>query len=209
METFTVNMGNATMIYAIPLLNAAFGWCMISLLFYMLFHPVRKKNFFIVDLQGFVPRNLPQWGQQACAFAVTQLPDFGKLKDNLLEGDRLSKINEILDDKVDDFLRNKLKDKIPVFGMFITEGMISKMKETLMNELDHMIPDLVGFFADDLQKKFNIERMITAKMEQIDAASLEKLFYSHAGKGVLQLKLTAAITGLLLGIVELLLIRNL
>lgn len=195
------------MIYLIPFLNAAFGWFIISLLCHVLFHPLRKKNFFILDWQGLIPKNLPRWGQQAGTYAANNFLAIGKLKDSLLEPEKLSKITELLDDKVDDFLRNKLKEKIPVFGMFITEGMISKMKETLMGELDHIIPDLIGFFADDLQKKYDVQRMITEKLEQFDAASLEKLFYAHAGKGILQLKLVVAITGLLLGLLEIQIIR--
>ena len=195
------------MIYIIPLLNAAFGWFIISLLCHSLFHPVRKKNFFILDIQGLIPKNLPRWGQQAGTYAANNFLDLGKLKDNLLQPEKLGKINEILDDKVDDFLRNKLKEKIPVFGMFITEGMISKMKETLMSEFDHMIPELISFFADDLQKKYDVQHMIAEKLEQFDAASLEKLFYSQAGKGILLLKLTVAMAGLLLGLLEILIIR--
>lgn len=190
------------MIYLIPLLNAAFGWLVISSLFWLLFHPYHKKNFFIVELHGLIPKQLPGLGKQLGTYAAENFLNIGKLKENLLEPAKLSQINVILEDKVDDFLRNKLKDKIPIFGMFITDGLIQKMKETLMTELDSMIPDLIGFFADDLQKKYDVQKMIAEKLEQYDAATLEKIFYQHAGKAVLQLKIFVAVLGLLLGGLE-------
>ncbi|MEP7127954.1 MAG: hypothetical protein ABI729_03760 [Chitinophagales bacterium] len=208
MAPLTFNMGGTTMIYLIPFLTAAFGWFIISLLFRLLFHPFQKKNYFIVDLQGFIPKQLPQWGRQAGIYASENLLNIGKLKENLLEPEKLTKINEILDDKVDDFLRNKLKDKIPLFGMFITDGLIQKMKETLMTELDHMIPDLIGFFVDDLEKKYDVQKMIAEKLAVYDAASLEKLFYQHAGKSILQLKIFVAVIGFLLGGLEIVLISS-
>lgn len=207
MAGITINLGAKFMIYFIPLLNAAFGWLMISLLLRLLFHPLHKKSFFIFEVQGFIPKNVPQWGRQAGLYASENLLNIQQLKANLLAPEKLSQINELLDDKVDDFLRNKLKDKIPVFGMFITEGMITKMKETLMDELDEMIPDLIGYFADDLQKKYDVSKMMDEKLQQYDSRYLEKIFYEYAGKGIFQLKAAMALAGLLMGAVEVWLFR--
>lgn len=190
------------MIYIIPLLTAAFGWFVITLLFWLLFHPHHKINFFIAELHGLIPKMLPQWGKQAAAYAAEHFINIGKLKENLLEPAKLEQVNSILEEKVDDFLRNKLKDKIPIFGMFITEGLIEKMKEILMKELDNMIPDMIGFFADDLQKKYDLEKIVGEKLDQFDAATLEKIFYQQAGKNILQVKIFAALIGLLLGLGE-------
>ncbi|MEO6168637.1 MAG: hypothetical protein ABIO46_14730 [Chitinophagales bacterium] len=206
MAFIAFNLGGHEMIYLIPMLNAAFGWFIISTLFWLLFHPYHKKNFFIVELHGLIPKLLPGLGKQLGAYAAENFLNIGKLKENLLEPAKLSQVNSILEDKVDDFLRNKLKDKIPIFGMFITDGLIQKMKETLMTELDSMIPELIGFFADDLQKKYDVEKMITEKLAAYDAAAMEKIFYQHAGKGLLQLKIFAAVVGLLLGGLEILLL---
>src|SRR5258706_9250254 len=120
------------MIYLIPILTALFGWLLISSLFYFLFHPAKKKNLFILDLQGFIPKNISLWGKGVGDYVSENLVNIPKMKESLLQGESLKQIHNVLDVKVDDFLRNKLKEKIPVFSMFITEGMISKMKEVLM-----------------------------------------------------------------------------
>src|SRR5690349_21677592 len=103
------------MIYLIPVLNAAFGWLIISSLFYLLFHPYEKKNLFIFDVQGFIPKNLSLWGAQLGNYVSENLVNIPKMKESLLQGESLHQIHSVLDTKVDDFLRNKLKEKIPVF----------------------------------------------------------------------------------------------
>ena len=142
------------MIYLIPVLNAAFGWLTISSLFYLLFHPYEKKNLFIFDMQGFIPKNLLLWGTQLGNYVSEHLVNIPKMKESLLKGESLQQIHAVLESKVDDFLRNKLKEKIPVFSMFITEGMITKMKEVLMDELESLVPSVIDqIAAGDMSSK--------------------------------------------------------
>src|SRR5215471_8796976 len=105
MAAFTINMGGCEMIYLIPVLNALFGWGIISLLFWFLFHPFQKKNFFIIELQGLIPKNLPVWSEQLGTYASENFLNIKQMKDSLLEEDKLKQIHEVLEEKVDDFLR--------------------------------------------------------------------------------------------------------
>ena len=194
------------MVYLVPILNALFGWGIISLLFYFLFHPAKKKNFFIVELQGFIPKNLGSWSRSIGDFVSTELVNIPKMKASLLQGDRMTEIHTMLEGKVDDFLRNKLKEKIPVFSMFITEGMISKMKEVLMTELEGMVPSVIDQIATGVEKQFNIHKLLDEKLNQDSVGKLEKIFYQQAGKAILSLKLIVAFLGLLLGLAEILII---
>lgn len=195
------------MIYLIPFLNAAFGWFIIAALLWFLFHPHQKKNIFIVELQGMIPKKLPELGQQLGSYTSRNFINFGKLKEDLLAPGKLAQVHTLLEGKVDDFLRNKLKDKIPIFGMFVTDGLISQMKDILMKELEHMIPDLITFFANDLEKKYDVQKLITEKLSQNSAKEMEEAFYRQAGKGIFQLKVFCATIGFGLGWLEVLLTR--
>lgn len=195
------------MIYLIPILNACFGWLIISLLFYFLFHPRKRKNLFIIELQGFIPKNLSQWGKQLGKYAAENLVNIPQMKESLLKGERLEQINNMLEKKVDDFLRNKLKEKIPVFSMFITEGMISKMKEVLMAELEKMVPAAIDQIAAGVEQEFNVEQLIGEKVNTIRAEQIETVFYKEAGKGIILLKLIVAILGFAIGWLEIRLLK--
>jgi uncharacterized membrane protein YheB (UPF0754 family) len=190
------------MIYLLPVLNALFGWMVISMLFKMLFHPYHKRNFFIIDVQGFLPNKLPGLAGQLGIYVSEHFLNIVQLKEELLSPSKLKQVNVLLEEKVDDFLRNKLKEKIPVFGMFVTEGLITKMKETLMAELENMIPDLVQHFAGDLEKKYDVKEIIAEKVQRLQMPEIERAFYQHAGKGINQLKAACAAIGFILGWLE-------
>jgi uncharacterized membrane protein YheB (UPF0754 family) len=205
MAELTGNMER--MIYLIPVLNALFGWLIISVLFYFLFHPGEKKNLFIIELQGFIPKNLSQWRTQLGKYAAANLVNIPRMKESLLKGERLEQINRMLEQKVDDFLLNKLKEKIPVFSMFITEGMISKMKEVLMAELEKMVPAAIDQIAAGVEQEFNVERAIGEKVNAVSSEQIETIFYKEAGKGIILLKLVVAILGFAIGWLEIVLLN--
>ena len=113
----------------------------------------------------------------------------------------------MLEVKVDDFLRHKLKEKIPVLAMFITEGLILKMKEILVAELEQMVPALIEQIAAGVEEQFNVKKMIAEKVSAVSIKDFENLFYQYAGKSILSLKIFVAALGLLLGGVEIWLLR--
>jgi uncharacterized membrane protein YheB (UPF0754 family) len=195
------------MIYLIPVLNALFGWLMISLLVYFLFHPRKRKNLFIIDWQGFIPKNFDNWVTHLGKYAAENLVNIPQMKESLLKGERLTQINSMLEKKVDDFLRNKLKEKIPVISMFITEGMVSKMKEVLMAELEKMVPAAIDQIAAGVEQEFDVQKLISEKMSAWDTAAIENVFRREAGKGILSLKLVVAFLGFALGWLEVALLK--
>lgn len=195
------------MIYLIPVLNALFGWLIISTLVFFLFHPRKKMRLFIMDVQGFIPKNLEEWGKQLGQYAAEHLVNIGEMKSSLLHGERLQQINLMLEKKVDDFLRNKLKEKIPVISMFITESMVSKMKEVLMEELEKLVPAAIEKIAEGVEQEFNVEKLIAEKVHSVSPDQIEMMFRREAGKGILWLKIFSASLGFAIGWLELLLLQ--
>ncbi len=108
---------------------------------------------------------------------------------------------------MDDFLRNKLKDKIPVFSMFVTDGLVDRMREILMKELEAMIPELINTIADDLEKSYDIEKLINEKLESYAPSYIEEIFKRQAGNSITQLKIFCAFLGFVLGLLEVLLLN--
>lgn len=195
------------MIWLIPVLNALFGWSIISLLFWFLFHPHQKKDFFIFEMQGFIPKNLSSWGKQLGDYISENVVNIPKMKDSLLKSEKLQQIHDMLEGKVDDFLRHKLKEKIPVLSMFITEGLILKMKEILVEELEGLVPSVIEQIASGMEEQFNISKMIDERVNAIAIPEVERLFYRHAGKGITVLKIVIGTIGFGLGCIEILLVR--
>ncbi len=195
------------MIWVIPILNAAFGWLIISALSWFLIHPIKRKNFFIAEVQGFIPKNLNKWGIQLGGYVSQNFFSISRLKESILEEENLRRIHSLLEEKVDNFLKNKLKEKIPIFSMFVTDSLILQMKEILTKELEQMVPDLINFFADDLQAKYDMNKLISEKLSSLSTEDLKNKFYTMAGKNILQLKVCCAFFGGILGLFEIFLLH--
>lgn len=196
------------MIYLLPFLNAAFGWAIISFLFFFLFRPYEKRSIAIFEIQGFIPKNFKNWMDETALYVSNHFFSIEHLKENFLKKEELQAINNMLEEKVDDFLRNRLKEKIPILNMFITDGLIAKMKESLMEELNHMIPSTIDKLASEAGKKFDLRKMVSDKMSTVTGRDIEKLFYSHSGRSLMQLKLFAALLGFVLGCIEVFLLMR-
>lgn len=91
--------------------------------------------------------------------------------------------------------------------MFITDSLILQMKEILTKELEQMVPELISFFARDLEKKFDVNKLIQTKLNEISIADLEKKCDVRIDRSVLQLKIFCAFLGGILGLLEILLLR--
>ncbi len=159
-------------------------------------------------MQGFIPKNIDAWALAAGEYAAAHILNIAAMKESLLKEEKLKHIHALLDEKVDDFLRNKLKEKIPVFSMFITEGMISKMKEVLVGELQLMVPSLIEQIASGVEEQYNIKRMISDKVNAVSIPEMQNLFLRYAGKSITTLKMVVAVIGFALGIAEVLIVTN-
>jgi uncharacterized membrane protein YheB (UPF0754 family) len=81
------------------------------------------------------------------------------------------------------------------------------MKEILVAELEQMVPALIEQIAGGVEEQFNVKKMITEKVNEISMKDFESLFYQYAGKNILALKISVAALGLLLGGIEIWLMK--
>ena len=101
---------------------------------------------------------------------------------------------------IDDFLRNKLKEKMPVIGMFIGNKTINSLKEVFLKEIEDLFPQVLKQFAGNLRKELNIETMVANKITNVSAGQLEEALLP----ALRYFSLSGAITGLIVGIINLL-----
>jgi uncharacterized membrane protein YheB (UPF0754 family) len=64
-------------------------------------------------LQGLIPKKLADWGSQAGIYVSENFLNIQHMKKDLLQPEKLKSINVLLESKVDDYLRNKLKKRFP------------------------------------------------------------------------------------------------
>ena len=124
------------------------------------------------------------------------------LEDKIGDPANFQKLVPLIENHVDDFLRNKLKEQMPMISMFIGDKTITTMKGVFMKELENMFPQIMRQFASNLKNDPKIAQMVTSRVESITPQQLKKMLATPLrAAGWL-----GAITGFIVGWVQLCLI---
>ena len=118
------------------------------------------------------------------------------LKEDQLTG-QLDQLMPTLDDKLDDFFRNRLAEKLPMISMFIGDKTIQQLKTVFLDELRNMFPELIQSFSKNMQKEL---------IDQLEYQTLEKIKIA-CFKATAPLRVLAIFIGLIWGIVAYLILN--
>jgi len=132
--------------------------------------------------------------------AVSGAFSFSDLENKITDPDIIKKIMPVVEEHVDDFLRNKLKEKMPVVSMFIGNKTIDSLKEVFLKEIEDLFPHVLKQFTANLQVELNIEAMVSNKITNVSVAQL------HAGlsPALRYFHIWGSITGFVIGVINLL-----
>jgi uncharacterized membrane protein YheB (UPF0754 family) len=194
------------MIWLIPILNAWIAAGCVALLPWMLFHPERRIRLLVIDWQGIIPKFLPEWKVQL-AEAAAGLVNVQQLKEKVLQDDNKEAIQKLLESKVDDFLDNKLKEKIPVLSMFFTEGLRKQIRTILIDELMNMLPAVMNQVASHAEKNLNISSILKEKLEVITVDFIHEKYKIVVEPSLRKLQFAVAVFAFILGWIEVWLIQ--
>ncbi|MBS1644176.1 MAG: hypothetical protein JST36_03990 [Bacteroidetes bacterium] len=192
---------NSFVLLSIPLATALSGWLGIRLLGVALFRPRQIKHIAGLKLQGVLPKS-----QQRLA---TQIGD--QLGSNLLQLDQLStqlqspeQVQELMpgiERHIDGFLQQRLKEKIPVLAMFLSDEILQTIKKSLLEEIQSLLPQVIGQYADSLSQKLNPGKLIADRLAAISSEQLETLLKGAIGAELKRVAWGAAFLGFLIGLI--------
>ncbi|OQP56952.1 hypothetical protein A3860_10280 [Niastella vici] len=193
---------NWWLLIIIPFLSAFTGWAGNWLLIKLLFHPQKPLRLPGFTIQGIYPKRQKQLAAQLSALVSRELLSFSDLEAKITSPDSFSKIKPTVEEHVDDFLRNKLKEAFPMIGMLIGDRTINTLKEIFMNELETLFPVIMKAYMQNLQKDLNLDKLISDKITSLTPSTLEAALYANMGKELAQARLVGLVLGLLVGLIQ-------
>lgn len=185
----------------IPLLSASFGWLCVALFMKIIFKPLQPVNFFGVKVQGILPTVKDKWSSHIAEIIQQQLQNslHQKIKDPAI----LENIMPEVEKHIDVFLHEKLKTAFPFISMFITEKLLSQLKDLFVTELRSIFPNIMEKLAGNINSNDQVKKEIEEKIKAIDVERAEKLFYEKASSNLNKIKILFALLGLLVGLIQL------
>ena len=175
-------------LFLIPLISALLGWICSWISGNILVHkifPARREALAL-----------------AIGKAASESFSVSDIEKKISDPENIKKVMPVVEAHVDDFLRHKLKEKMPMIGMLIGDKTINSLKEVFLKEIEDMFPQVMNKFTGNLKNEFDIQTLVTARVNAITPAQLQKMI-----SPVLQyICLSGALIGLIIGLVNVLLV---
>lgn len=190
----------------IPLSSAFSGWLVMKLFFLILFHPKEPKTILGFRLQGILPAKQATIATQLGKSIAGQFFSKKIIEEKITDPAQLQKIMPVIEENIDDFLRNKLKKEMPIISMFVGDKTINSLKRVFMNELESLFPKIISGFVSNIVSDLSIENLITQKINTLSLSEVETAFHKNFSRELRLAKIIAGFIGLFVGLVAMIII---
>jgi uncharacterized membrane protein YheB (UPF0754 family) len=188
-------------LFIIPVISAFIGWVTTWVAIKMLFHPFKPKRILGLSFQGVFPKRQQEFAEKLGKLVKTVF-SLDDIEQKINDPDNLKKIIPTIETHVDDFLRNRLGAEMPVISMFIGDKTIIKLKTALMKEIETLFPLVMKQFAGNLKTEIDLEQIVINKVSGLSSEGLEKTLQQAMSKEFRLVKITGAVIGLIIGVVQ-------
>jgi uncharacterized membrane protein YheB (UPF0754 family) len=188
----------------IPLISAFIGWFTNWIAIKMLFHPKEPKKILGITFHGIFPKRQKQFAEKLGRLVSAELLSFSDIESKITNPENLDKIMPVVDKHIDDFLRVRLADAMPVVSMFIGEKTINQLKEVFMTEMKTLFPVIMGNYMEKLKDDLDLEKIVVDKVAAFSTDKLENILNQIMSKEFKFVEIIGGVLGLIIGIVQVL-----
>ena len=185
-----------------PFIAAFTGWFTTWIAIKMLFHPRNPVRFMGVTLQGVFPKRQALVADKIGHMVASELIHFDDIASRINDPEELKKLTPVIEQHLDDFLKVKLKEKLPVIAMFVTGSTLDKIKEGMLEEINILLPDLISRYTDSLSQKIDIRKMVTEKVAKFSSDKLEQILEAVMKKEFAFLEVIGGVLGFVIGLIQ-------
>lgn len=174
-------------LYFIPLITALTG---------LLLHWLLTSWLFRIGL----PPRLPALLSGAGNYLGTEVFRAGAILEKITDQKNLEAVKPYLEEQVDHFLKHKLPEKMPMIAMFAGAKTLDAVKEGLMEEMDTLLPGLLQQYAGRLKEELDVAQIIQTQLSTQSPQKIAGLIRTALKKEIRLFISLGALTGLLIGV---------
>lgn len=189
-------------LFLIPIISAFIGWFTNWIAIKMLFHPRQPKKVLGIVFHGIFPKRQQQFAEKLGRLVSEELLSFEEIAKKLADPANVEKLLPFIDAHIDQFLKVKLKESMPVVGMFIGEKTVSQLKSVFIEELTQLFPGLMEQYMTNLQDQLDLEKIVIEKVRGFSSEKLETILQQIMAKEFRFVELIGAVLGFLIGLLQ-------
>lgn len=168
----------------------------------MLFHPKKPVKVLGFTFQGVFPKKQHQFAEKLGKIVGTELLSFKEIEQKISDPENIQKIMPLIEGHIDNFLRVKLSEQMPVISMFIGNKTIEQLKAVFINELQELFPVIMNNYMHKLQNDLDLEKIVFEKVKNFSSDKLEEMLNSLMQKEFKFIEILGGILGFLIGIIQ-------
>jgi uncharacterized membrane protein YheB (UPF0754 family) len=188
----------------IPVISAFIGWFTNWIAIKMLFHPRQPKRILGMTFQGIFPKRQQQFAEKLGKLVSDEFLSFSDIEEKISNPENLKKVMPVIETHIDDFLRNRLSEEMPVISMFIGDKTITKLKSSFMTEIETLFPKVMRQYAANLKTELDLEQIVIQKVAGFSSDKLEEVLFQIMSKEFRFVEIIGAVIGFIIGVVQIL-----
>jgi uncharacterized membrane protein YheB (UPF0754 family) len=193
------------LLYLIPFISAFIGWFTNWIAIKMLFHPREPKKILGLTFQGIFPKRQQQFAEKLGQLVSNELLSFSDIEQKITNPENIAKLMPYVEGHIDQFLRVKLAEQMPVISMFIGDKTIHQLKSVFITELEHLFPVIMQNYMGNLKQELDLEKIVTNKVSQFSSDKLENILNAIMSKEFRFVEIIGGVLGFLIGLIQVLL----
>jgi uncharacterized membrane protein YheB (UPF0754 family) len=188
----------------IPIISAFIGWFTNWIAIKMLFHPREPKRVLGMTFHGIFPKRQQQFAEKLGKLVSDEFLSFSDIEEKISNPENLKKVMPVIETHIDDFLRNRLSEEMPVISMFIGDKTITKLKSAFMTEIETLFPKVMRQYAANLKNELDLEQIVIKKVAAFSSDKLEEVLFQIMSKEFRFVEIIGAVIGFIIGVVQIL-----
>lgn len=188
--------------YTIPFISAFIHWLTIWMALKLLFHPRQPRRVLGFTLQGVFPKKQRQIAESLGRIVGQELLSFTDIEAAITDPENVRRILPLVETHIDHFLREKLKEAMPMISMFIGEKTIAQLKSVFMSELEELFPAVMKNYVGHLREDLDLERIVVDKIAGFSNDRLEAMLNEFLTREFRFVEVIGAALGFLIGLLQ-------
>ena len=188
----------------IPIISAFIGWFTNWIAIKMLFHPREPRRILGITFHGIFPKRQKIFAEKLGKMISAEFLSYEDIEEKIANPKNLEKLMPMIEEHVDNFLKNKLSDEMPFLSLFIGSKTIKSLKKTFMQELEILFPQIMKRYAGHLEEELDLEKIVIDKVSAFSTDKLEDILYQIMSKEFRFVEILGGVIGFLIGIVQVL-----
>ncbi len=195
------------LIYLTPLMTGIIGWFTNWVAVKLLFKPEKPVNLGVMKLQGIFPKRQNKLAEKIGKMVALELLTTHDIKNKIMEEENLEAMKLFIEEKIDEYLETTFPQKYPITSVFFGKNRRTQIKVDILSEVERIAPEVIEKIVEEIEKKFDVEEIITNKVAQLSPAKLEELIQGILKKEFRFIELTGAILGFFVGVIQVVFIQ--